>query len=302
MAEYWKSTVSHSQAPRSPPADNDQPKYYCKQCNVYIRDTAFEKTQHEATAKHQGNLKRFIRDIHRENERQQRESHKAKSEVERLRQTVSGPSAARDTGVPPWKRASPPPKPAQRPVSLEDRKKQIAQLADMGIAIPQEFRGDMAMAGDWQTVSQKVIRPEDSKTSDTSGLSVGVRKRKHEKDEDDEDQETKMFVSKGWGARIREYPGAQNDGDLDALLESTKDIKKSRPTASDTVVQEGSGDSETPIKREEEAPTEHERPSQPKGEEQSPTDKTSIPPVKSEEEEPAPEVVFKKRKPKAMRK
>lgn len=185
---------------------------------------------------------------------------------------------------------------------MEERKKQIAQLADMGIAIPQEFRGDMAMAGDWQTVSQRVIRPEDSKTSDASSLSVGVRKRKHEKDEDDEDQETKMFVSKGWGSRIREYPGAQNDGDLDALLESTKDMKKPRPTASDTVVQELPRDSETPIKGEKEPPTEHEQPSQPKGEEQSPTDKPSIPPVKSEEEETAPEVVFKKRKPKAVRK
>ncbi|RMJ27291.1 formin binding protein [Aspergillus sp. HF37] len=286
MAEFWKSA----------------PRFWCKQCSVYIRDTAFEKSQHEATAKHQGNLKRFLRDIHRENDRQQRESHKAKSEVERLRQTVSGPSAARDTGVPPWKRASPPPKQAEKPASLDERKKQMAQLADMGISIPEEFRGDMALAGDWQTVSQ-VIRAEGSETPDKAGLSVGVRKRKHEGG--DEDDETRMFVSRGWGSRIREYPGAgaQDDKDLDALLDSTKDIKKSKPTASDTVAQEGPADSEASVKREEETKSpEPDLPLQPKEEEQSAADKPSIPPIKDEPEEPAPEVVFKKRKPKAMRK
>lgn len=285
-------------------ANNSQPRFWCKQCNVYIRDTAFEKSQHEATAKHQGNLKRFLRDIHRENDRQQRESHKAKSEVERLRQTVAGPSAARDTGVPPWKRASPPPKQAERPASLDERKKQMAQLADMGISIPDEFRGDMALAGDWQTVSQKVVRAEDFETPDKAGLSVGVRKRKHEGD--DEDEETRTFVSKGWGSRIREYPGAgaQDDKDLDVLLDSTKDIKKSKPTTSDTVAQEGPADSEASVKREEEEtkPPESDQPLQPKEGEPSAADKPSIPPVKDEPEEAAPEVVFKKRKPKAMRK
>lgn len=180
----------------------------------------------------------------------------------------------------------------------------MAQLADMGISVPEEFRGDMAMAGDWQTVSQKVIRSEDPETPDQSGLSVGVRKRKHEGDEEDEDQETKMFVSKGWGSRFREYPGTtQDDGDLDSLLESTKDIKKTKPTATGTVGHESSGDSEAPVKREEETKVpESDKPSRPKEEEADSEDKSATPAVKNEAEDAAPEVVFKKRKPKAMRK
>ncbi|RJE22908.1 formin binding protein [Aspergillus sclerotialis] len=287
MGEYWKST----------------PRFWCKQCKIFIRDTPFEKSQHEATAKHQGNLKRFLREIHRDNERQQRESQKAKSEVERLRQTVSGSSSGKSSELP-GKRAVPAPKPAERPASLEERKKQMAQLADMGIAIPEEFRGEMSMAGEWQTVSQRVIGQDDDETPDKSGLSIGVRKRKHEGDEDeDEDQETKMFVSKGWGSRFREYPGAQEDDDLDALLESTKDIKKVKPTASDATAQEASTKHEAPVKHEETGNVpESDHPSGPKEDEASAADKSATPPIKSEAEDAAPGVVFKKRKPKAMRK
>lgn len=177
----------------------------------------------------------------------------------------------------------------------------MAQLADMGIAIPEEFRGEMSLAGEWQTVSQRVIG-QDGDGTDKSGFSIGVRKRKHEGD-DDEDQETKMFVSKGWGSRFREYPGAQEDDDLDALLESTKDIKKAKPTTSDTTAQEASADPEAPIKREQiENVAESDHPPAPKEEEASADDKSAIPPIKSETEEAQPGVVFKKRKPKAMRK
>lgn len=175
----------------------------------------------------------------------------------------------------------------------------MAQLADMGIAIPEEFRGEMALTGEWQTVSQRVIGADDGETPDKSGLSVGVRKRKHEDDEEDEDQQTKMFVSKGWGSRFREYPGAPED-DLDALLESTKDIKKAKPTAP---TQESPGDPEAPIKREDnEQTTEADQSSCPKEERPSAIDQSSVPPIKSEAEEATPGVVFKKRKPKAMRK
>lgn len=207
-----------------------------------------------------------------------------------------GSSSGRDAGVAPWKRAAPAPasKPTERPVSLEERKKQMAQLADMGIAIPEEFRPEMALTGEWQTVSQRVIGEDEGDSPDKS-FSVGVRKRKHEGDEEDEDQEAKMFVSKGWGSRIREYPGAQEEEDLDALLESTKDITKTKQVAS---VKESPEDPEAPVKHEDgEAPS-----SQSKKEEPSAVDQESTPPIKSEADETAPGVVFKKRKPKAMRK
>ncbi|GKZ82170.1 hypothetical protein AnigIFM56816_006975 [Aspergillus niger] len=296
MAEYWKSA----------------PKFWCKQCKIFIRDTAFEKSQHEATAKHQGNLKRFLRDIHRNNEQQQREAQRAKNEVERLRQTVAGSAGGKDGDAAPWKRApAPAPKPQERPVSLEERKRQMAQLAEMGIAIPEEYRSEMALAGEWQTLSEKVVQPsEESKASQ----SLGVRKRKHEeRDEEEEEakQEAERFVSKGWGSRTRVYPGVQEDTDLDALLESTKDIKKGKSAAPAESAPEPEPEKASdsvkgqflPVKSEGDAAApETGEPSQVKQEsETAPSE--AVPVTKEElEDAPATGVVFKKRKAKVMRK
>ncbi|KAL4779730.1 hypothetical protein BJX76DRAFT_339939 [Aspergillus varians] len=274
MAEYWKSA----------------PKVWCKQCKIYIRDTAFEKTQHEATGKHQGNLKRFLRDIHRDNERQQRDSQRAKSEVERLRQSVAGGATSGDN--PPWKMgsaaASTTAAPSsQRPVSAEERKKQMAQLAEMGIAIPEVYRGEMALAGDWQTVSEKVISSGEGEEGgkEKEPTTLGVRKRKHDREMDEEEEEAKReaerFVSKGWGSRTRRYPGAKDEEnleDLDALLASTKEVKKTTDS--------GTGEDTTA----EANPQKEDQPGE-------------TAPVKEEEPLAASEgVVFKKRRPKAMKK
>ncbi|KAL4972528.1 hypothetical protein BDW66DRAFT_120810 [Aspergillus desertorum] len=267
MAEYWKSA----------------PRYWCKQCKIYIRDTAFEKTQHEATAKHQSNLKRFLREIHRDNERQQRDSQRAKDEVERLRQSISGGDGRAGDSYS-WKKSSsstPAPAP-QRPVSVEERKKQMAQLAELGVAIPEEYRGDMALAGDWQTVSEKVILPE-REDREEKLPTFGVRKRKHDQDIDEEEEEAKReaerFVSKGWGSVTRRYPGLKDEEeDLGALLASTKKAKKPKQpgTGEQTTAKEQQGQKE-----------------------EKPSDEV---PIKEEESSAVGTgVIFKKRKPKAMK-
>ncbi|RHZ74635.1 hypothetical protein CDV55_104494 [Aspergillus turcosus] len=291
MAEYWKSA----------------PRFWCKQCKIFIRDTPFEKTQHEASAKHQGNLKRFIRDIHRENERKQRETQKAKDEVERLKQTVAGKPGAKDSGAAPWKRAPAAPPPAERPVSLEERKKQIAQLAEMGIAIPDEYRGELALAGEWQTVSERVIRSGDDAEEGKPGSSIGVRKRKMEGDEEEQEarQEAERFVSQGWGSRTRQYPGAQSDADLDALLDSTKDVKKVKLSTPDEQSKEkASKEAATPGTDAEHAAARESEPPSVKTEDKEVAQlATSDTPAVKQEDEAAPTgVVFKKRKPKVLRK
>ncbi|PYI12484.1 hypothetical protein BO78DRAFT_4818 [Aspergillus sclerotiicarbonarius CBS 121057] len=301
MAEYWKSA----------------PKFWCKQCKIFIRDTAFEKSQHEATAKHQGNLKRFLRDIHRNNEQQQREAQRAKNEVERLRQTVAGPSGGKDGDAAPWKRAAAPaPKPQERPVSVEERKRQMAQLAEMGVAIPDEYRREMALAGEWQTVAEKVVQPRDETKASQS---LGVRKRKHEERDEEEEEakrEAERFVSKAWGSRTRQYPGAPEDTDLDALLESTKDIKKAKPSTTadpdpdpkpdlkpDPKPEKESDSAKgqfLPVKSEGDVAPEAGEP--PIKQEETETG-SSTPAVKEDPDEaPAAGVVFKKRKAKVMRK
>ncbi len=214
MSEYWKST----------------PKYWCKHCKTFVKDTKFEKTNHEATPKHQGNLKRFLRDLHKGHEREERDKQRAKNEVDRLNGVVSG-SGSKDAANP-WERKPAIPMPSDmRQASPADRKKQLAQLAELGVAVPEDFRKEMAMVGDWQTTSQRPIydtvkKEEASGDVKPEGLNVGVRKRKFEGQEEEEEA-GETAVRRGWGSTIKTYPGTAGDGedDLDALLGSTRTVK-----------------------------------------------------------------------------
>ena len=95
----------------------------------------------------------------------------------------------------------------------------------MGIAIPDEFRADMALAGDWKIVAQRPI----DEASSNAPLCIGVRKRKHEDEEEDDKEEVGGTVAKGgWGSTFKKYPG---DGvvekeDLDDLLSGKTPAKK----------------------------------------------------------------------------
>ncbi|KAL8645829.1 MAG: hypothetical protein Q9226_007121 [Calogaya cf. arnoldii] len=212
MSEYWKST----------------PKYWCKHCKTFVRDTKLEKTNHEATAKHQGNIKRFLRDLHRGHEREEREKDKAKNEVERLNGVISGTSSATKDG-PPWNRPTASSlSSGPREATPAERRDQLAKLAEMGVAVPEEFRREMAMAGDWQTIAQRPIQDrvkkeeglEDFKDfKPDSTLNVGIRKRKFEGQEEEEEAGATV-VRKGWGSTTRRYPGSDGDDqdDLDSLL------------------------------------------------------------------------------------
>ncbi|PGH18586.1 hypothetical protein AJ79_00365 [Helicocarpus griseus UAMH5409] len=321
MAEYWKST----------------PKYWCKHCKTYVRDTAFERTQHEATGKHQGSLKRFLRDIHRNNERDERKNQRAKNEIERLKGVVSGSgnnkqdgggggTRVKGAGAATGTNAE---SSASRAVNLAARKNQMAQLVEMGVAIPEEFRGEMALAGDWKVVAEKPVGEGAGSGSGsgsgegdgTAGLNVGVRKRKFAGQEEEEEA-GKMVVRKGWGSTTRRYPGAGggDEEDLDALLERTRELKRRRgegevrtPDVKEEFKNEADGDG-IAVKKESPGPEGGEALPVKKEEEGGLTAtgvkeegdgegvSKSIPEApKDALEEPVPAVVFKKRKPKHTR-
>ncbi|KKY27017.1 putative formin binding [Phaeomoniella chlamydospora] len=213
MAEYWKST----------------PKYWCKHCGLYVKDTKFERQQHEATGKHQGNLKRFLRGVHQERDKEEREKQRAKAEVDRLKGLVgSTVSSAAHSPVPqPSKPRASNPAPQ---ATIADRKKQMAQLAEMGIAVPDDFRADLALAGDWQTVAQRSLDTDGQKN--TEALNVGIRKRKAENDDDADVIEDQPLKHKGWGSSLKTYPGASSSEtpDLEDLLSGRRAPKKELET------------------------------------------------------------------------
>lgn len=208
MSEYWKST----------------PKYWCKFCSTYVRDTPNEKRNHEATGKHKGGVQRSLRSIHKEQEIQEREKSRAKAEVDRLNGIVDvgKTTSSKDTGLKLGQSVQT--RVNNTPAAtVAERKQQMKQLADMGIAVPQDFRADMAMAGEWQTTSVRRIGEEEDVKPDPAALSVGVRKRKLEDDEEDEEAKATITKRKGWGKDLREYPNAASGTaggveDIEALL------------------------------------------------------------------------------------
>lgn len=103
----------------------------------------------------------------------------------------------------------------------------MAQLAEMGISIPDEFRREMAMASNWQTISERPIyegvkgEGDDDEDTNPEGLNVGFRKRKPQSQAVDDDDEI-YNVRKGWGSRDLAYPTDRvRDDNLEALLSST---------------------------------------------------------------------------------
>jgi hypothetical protein len=182
-----------------------------------VKDTKFERGQHEATGRHQGNLKRFLRGIQNDHEKDEREKQRAKSEVERLNKAVSAPSTLSIQGNPHVPRTATPSGTTQ--ITAADRKRQMTQLAEMGIAVPEEYRRDMALAGDWQVISQKPVELGQQEAS----LNVGVRKRKVE-GQGEEEGAGETVQKKGWGSTTRGYPVKEKE--LDDLLTGSIFVKK----------------------------------------------------------------------------
>ncbi|KAN0117676.1 hypothetical protein V8E51_003653 [Hyaloscypha variabilis] len=289
MSEYWKST----------------PKYWCKHCKTFVRDTKLEKTNHEATPKHQGNLKRFLRDLHRGHEKDEKDKERAKNEVARLNGLVTGggmgaASSSSSSGL----GRGPTPSIPKAQITPAQRKQQLAQLAEMGISIPDEFRPEMAMAGEWQVTSERIIEPEDGEKK-PDALALGVRKRVLDEDE----VEAAEVKKRRWGSTYKTHPTEEDDGDLDALLGNV--TRKGKEPAMKTEVKEEVKEEDKGIPQVEDQPAimqgfEEQKPAELKREPSDGGISSAIPlldsDLKHEGEEPAgPGVVFKKRKAKNIR-
>ncbi|KAK8216578.1 hypothetical protein IWZ01DRAFT_497487 [Phyllosticta capitalensis] len=314
MAEYWKST----------------PKYWCKFCKTHIRDTKFERQQHEATGRHQIAIQRSLRELHRDREREDREKQRAKDEVARLNGVVGSSASAATSGgagASGGRQAAGAREP-KRQATVEDRKKQLAQLAAMGVAVPDEYRREMAMVGEWETVAIKPIGEQQQQKGagdDTSGtLNVGVRKRK--KDDDDEENEGgAQRPKRGWGNTFKTYSstakGVATEDDIEALLSTARKpvVKKEEetlddaphvkpdPDAAGAQASMPEHDNDAAVKTEE-AGSEDVKPDPETSEAAEGAKLADIPPVTTEAEEDAGAaksedvgVIFKKRKSKALR-
>ena len=290
MSEYWKST----------------PKYWCKHCQTFVTDTLLGRKNHDTTAKHQLAIKRFLRDIHRDNERNQTAAENAKREVARLNALVSGGggAAASSSTAPPMSVAKPELKKGERwgsskrELTEDERKRQMKELEGLGVAMPEQFRGDLALPGEWTVVA--VEEPMSVKEKVKRELveerekELKEEERKRKWDEMDEDEK----VIKSFKIQERSYPGAQHDGEDTNVkpLFAKKGTEKVEMSAI-------KGEEGENAKLEAGATVKRERVESPPGVAIG-TEEVADATVKTEEDAPPASdgVVFKKRKAKSMRK
>ncbi|KAJ2895062.1 hypothetical protein MKZ38_006969 [Zalerion maritima] len=333
MSEYWKST----------------PKYLCKDCNAYVRDTKLERANHEATSRHQYARQRTLREMHNRHSREEREKERARREVERITGIVtgerpaggfrSGAGGSGSGGAGGGLRG----REERNDVKIggitanatkEQRQAQLEQLAAMGVAIPEELRRDMAMAGEWTVTTTRVVKEagdrEDQKgtTSEgvkaNEGIAVGMRGKKREvTDEEKETEEAVRGLFKkrkggAWGRPGRD-PFSERDGEneLDGLLEGFGKGKSEEVEAkAENYVREeveGEDGVKTEARREDGGEPKVKAEDADDNDGEKKVNLGDLPPVKNEAEsaidigaaaaaEPeVPVVVFKKRKPKNMR-
>ena len=82
----------------------------------------------------------------------------------------------------------------------------------MGVSIPDEFRPDMAMAGEWQVTSERIVDAEEGENK-PEAMALGVRKRAPDEEEVVEIEAKK----RRWGSTYRTHP-TEDEGGLDVLL------------------------------------------------------------------------------------
>lgn len=232
MADVWRSTA----------------RTWCKHCKTYYRATPFDEQQHNNTPKHQGAVQRAIRNLHKDNEREQREKQRAKEEIARLNGITAGASgrgvtatgAGRESGGGDITTSAKLDKSGREDAggvgvkaSESDRKRQMAQLAEMGVAIPKEFRREMAIAGDWEQVSIRrvdaTMKDEETAGDHRSERSIGVRKRRFEEEREGSGSSASQRPGEQkWGCRKKTYKEENSDVNIGALIgkyEKRADVK-----------------------------------------------------------------------------
>lgn len=184
-----------------------------------MKDTKFERQQHEATGRHQGNIQRSLRGLHREQEHAQRDKARAQAEVARLNGLVPSSLEASTTSVATGTGGAAPTyeKRPEKKATVEDRKKQWEQLAAMGVALPSEARVDLGMAGEWKTVTKEIVGEIDEDGEFKAVVSnKGVRKRKMDEEEEEQEAAGEIITKrKGWGNTLKNFPGSKKGDDFD---------------------------------------------------------------------------------------
>ena len=166
------------------------------------------------------NVQKSLRLLHKNHERQEVEKQRANDEVARLKKSVSTGINRSDYSKAGYRDASQAHKVSfPNNVSVDERKKQMSKLVEMGIAIPEAYRAEMAVAGDWHLVSEAQPALANVKKSEPNESKTGsLTKRKHINEKQDDSESDHSHIDKNkWGSTIKQYPGWHEDENLDLI-------------------------------------------------------------------------------------
>jgi hypothetical protein len=201
---------------------------------------------------------------------------------------------------------------APQQVSEAERQKQLEQLAELGVNIPTELRGTMAMAGEWTVTATRVVETNSDKLEEkdpgsTEARAIGVKRERDRTEEEKEQEEAIKGLFKKprkWGIDSKTMPTGE-DAELEALLSGPL-VKTKKEESEPPEIKTEDNKEEAAQAEPDEAV--HQEPSPPiKAEPEQEGVGADIGPTKESVPEPSPggaavpAIMFKKRKPKNVR-
>ena len=217
-----------------------------------MRETPIERKNHESSIKHQNNIQRSLRELHKTKERDERDKQRAKDEVARLNGLVGGKNGAKmmESGGIIGANVITGSSGSGKVYDAAQRKAHAEQLAALGVQLPDELKKEVTGVGEWETVSTRVIdegeaatgtsladilKQESIKEESKEDVVKGMHKRRADGDEDVLGEDEVRRKKAAWGSRMKAYPGKaveEDDGqDLDALLSGL--ARKQQPATSE---------------------------------------------------------------------
>ena len=166
------------------------------------------------------NVQKLLRNVHKTHERQETEKRQVRNEVSRLTKIVSTGSSKSEIARS-GSQATVPIQQLSLDRTVEERKKQIAKLVEMGVTVPEEFRADMALAGDWLEVSEKQSTQVKKPKLNPNTL-PNTLKRKQEDEEISGQSPQCRDTEKNWGSAIKRFPLSDHYEDNPETLMSSK--------------------------------------------------------------------------------
>lgn len=167
-------------------------------------------------------MRRALNNLHRSANNEERERERAKREIDRLNGIVAPKTNINNN--------SGNSKSASGTQNKEERARQAEQLAALGVALPQEFRSELAMPGEWSVTSTTIVEDKDNADDEDEhggmGTARGVHKRERTEEQLEHEEAVKGLFKKPrrWGRDSRGL--AEGSEDLDALLSGALVVKK----------------------------------------------------------------------------